>query len=278
MSIAVTGATGFIGRHVIAQLRNRGVDPIAVCRGSAEIQGVTRIARIDLSAASSDVFEAMGRPSTLIHLAWGGLPNYRSLHHFETELPQHYRFLKLAIEGGVQNVLVAGTCLEYGLQSGSLHEGLLPQPVTAYGYAKDALRRQLQYLQLQRPFNLTWARLFYTYGEGQAKGSLLSQLRQAVDSGAKTFDMSQGEQLRDYLPVEDVAGFLVELALSARDNGIVNVCSGRPVSVRRLVEGWIAQHGWSIELNLGRYPYLDYEPLAFWGLDTKLLTCTSRPA
>jgi dTDP-6-deoxy-L-talose 4-dehydrogenase (NAD+) len=82
--------------------------------------------------------------------------------------------------------------------------------------------------------------------------------------------MSGGEQMRDYLPVTEVARAIVSLAMKESDIGIVNVCSGRPVSVRRLVEGWISENGWNIELNLGRYPYPDYEPMAFWGSPEKL--------
>ena len=82
--------------------------------------------------------------------------------------------------------------------------------------------------------------------------------------------MSGGEQLRDYLPVEEVARHLVSLALDAGGHGVVNVCSGTPISIRSLVEGWIAQNGWSIGLNRGHYPYLDYEPMAFWGDRRKL--------
>jgi dTDP-6-deoxy-L-talose 4-dehydrogenase (NAD+) len=82
--------------------------------------------------------------------------------------------------------------------------------------------------------------------------------------------MSRGEQLRDFLPVTTVAQLVAELALTPRDTGIVNVCAGRPTSVRRLVETWIAENGWTLHLNLGRYPYPDYEPLAFWGSRRKL--------
>jgi dTDP-6-deoxy-L-talose 4-dehydrogenase (NAD+) len=82
--------------------------------------------------------------------------------------------------------------------------------------------------------------------------------------------MSGGEQLRDYLPVGQIAERLVSLALTARNNGIVNVCSGIPVSVRELVERWVEQNGWAIRLDLGRYPYPDYEPMAFWGDRRKL--------
>ena len=82
--------------------------------------------------------------------------------------------------------------------------------------------------------------------------------------------MSGGEQLRDYLPVTEVAEHLVSLATEAKNAGVVNVCSGMPTSVRSLVERWIVANGWSIRMNLGHYPYPDHEPLAFWGDATKL--------
>jgi len=50
------------------------------------------VVRLDLAAAPANTFELLERPDVLIHLAWGGLPNYRSLHHFEQELPLQYRF------------------------------------------------------------------------------------------------------------------------------------------------------------------------------------------
>jgi nucleoside-diphosphate-sugar epimerase len=112
------------------------------------------------------------------------------------------------------------------------------------------------------------------YGEGQAPGSLYSQLKQAVTRGERQFNLSGGEQLRDYLPVEQIASYLVALALDRRNAGAVNICSGQPISIRTLVEGWLKENNWQIELNFGHYPYPDYEPMAFWGdrrrLDTIL--------
>ena len=273
MKVAVTGATGFIGRHVLNELARHDVETIAISRHATPGAGGVQL---DIRAASDDAFERIGRPDALIHLAWGGLPNYRSLHHFEQELPAQYRFLSNLIAAGLNNLVVVGTCFEYGMQSGPLSEELPARPDNPYGYAKDSLRRQLEYLRAARPFNLTWARLFYLHGEGQAASSLLPLLRQAVARGDSVFNMSGGEQLRDYLPVSEVARCLVALALKRADHGVVNLCSGRPISVRRLVEGWIAENNWSIELNLGHYPYPDYEPMAFWGdrrkLDTLLET------
>ena len=151
------------------------------------------------------------------------------------------------------------------MQSGPLAADLPTKPDNPYGYAKDTLRKQLDFLQSYTRFNFTWARLFYMYGEGQPGTSLLPKLKETVSKGEQVFNMSGGEQLRDYLPVEEIARQIVHMATSQRDIGVVNICSGKPVSVRKLVEQWIAQYNWDIQLNLGYYPYPDYEPMAFWG-------------
>jgi nucleoside-diphosphate-sugar epimerase len=273
LKIAVTGAGGFVGRHVLAELARHPVTVTAAMREVAKLGDVgqeVRVVELDISHTTAKDYERLGRPDVLIHLAWGGLPNYESLHHFETELPRQYLFLKTLVDAGLPTMLVTGTCFEYGMQSGELPEELLPLPINPYGYAKDVLRRQLEFLRSKHSFALTWARLFYMYGEGQAENSLFSQIRRAVERGDKVFDMSGGEQVRDYLPVTQVASSLVTIALQRANFGVVNVCSGKPISVKKLVQGWIKNYGWSIGLNLGYYPYSSHEPMAFWGNASRL--------
>jgi len=108
------------------------------------------------------------------------------------------------------------------------------------------------------------------YGVGQSPKSLLSQLEKALADNEDSFNMSGGEQIRDYLPVEKVAEYIVKIALQTQINGIVHCCSGQPISVRKLVEDYLEERGANITLNLGYYPYTDYEPMCFWGDTTKL--------
>ena len=82
--------------------------------------------------------------------------------------------------------------------------------------------------------------------------------------------MSGGEQLRDYLPVEKIAEYIVKIALQKKVTGIINTCSGKPVSIKKLVNDYLAKKSKNIELNLGYYPYPEYEAMEFWGGTDKL--------
>jgi len=269
LKIAVVGATGFIGRHVVTELLKYDVDIVATYYSSkSKLISPSKVhwLNFDIGKSSDNIFSELGKPDVLIHLTWSGLPNYNSPHHYETELPNQYDFLRKMILGGLKSVVIAGTCFEYGMQSGPLSADMETEPNNSYGFAKDVLRKQLEYLQLKYEFKITWARLFYMYGEGQSEASLLPQLRKAVKERRNSFKMSGGEQLRDYLPVTEVAKQLVLLAQKSKNIGIVNICSGKPKSVRSLVEQWVSENDWNIQLELGYYPYPDYEPMEFWGV------------
>ena len=275
MKILVTGATGFIGMHVVQELLASTHTIIATGRRTDfQMDGVSRdklsYIPCDLNETRPDYCSFFGFPDSVIHLSWEGLPHYRERYHFERNLPANYNFLKSLVEGGVSNVTCVGTCLEYGMRNGPLSEDMQPWPSTAYALAKDCLRRFLDQLREQRRFSFKWVRLFYTYGAGQNKSSLLEQLETAIKNEATQFDMSKGDQLRDYLPVEKVAQNVVKIALQSRVEDAINCCRGAPISIRQLAENYLTARGVQMKLNLGVFPYPDYEPMAFWG-DTRKL-------
>lgn len=276
-SILVTGATGFIGNYVVETLLGAGYSVIASSSsrkkaGSFRWFPEVKYIEFDLASfeADLDYFSFFGRPDAMIHLAWEGLPNYKAAFHCEINLPRHFSFLKNMVVHGLPDLSVTGTCFEYGMHEGVLSEDMPPDPANPYALAKDTLRKQMEELQQVSSFGFKWIRLFYMYGRGQNPKSLLSQVQKALDEKAAVFNMSGGAQVRDYLPVEKVAQYIVRIALQNKINGIVNCCSGEPVTVKKLVEDYLKEKKATLQLNLGYYPYTDYEPMAFWGSTAKL--------
>jgi nucleoside-diphosphate-sugar epimerase len=279
MQILVTGATGFIGNYVVARLLQLGHAVIASSAHAAKAATIpwyqqVRYVPFDFNGFDNniDYFTFFGKPDRMIHLAWEGLPNYKSDFHTEVNLPRHKALLQNMIGNGLIDLTVTGTCFEYGMQEGALQEDMEVFPANPYAIAKNELRLYLQDLSAEKGISFKWARLFYMYGNGQNPNSLLSQLERALANGDEQFNMSGGEQVRDFLPVEKVAEYIVSIALQNRVTGVINCCSGNPVTVNQLVEEYLTKRKETIKLNRGYYPYPDYEPMRFWGDNTKLKT------
>ncbi len=276
MKILVTGATGFIGNHVINILLEMSNDTIIATSSHLEnarhddwYDHVEYIPYDITSQSTEDLFHFFQEPDVVIHLSWGDLSNCKHENHLKEHLFNNYQFITNLVQHGLKDIVISGTCLEYGV-NGSLSEEMLTQPSSTYGIAKDSLRKFVEALQKEYTFHYRWARLFYMYGEGQSERSLLSLVDKAIANGDTQFNMSGGEQLRDYMHVKEVAKDLIFLAKLNHYSGIVNCCSGKPISVRRLVEEHLETKKYTLKLNLGHYPYVDYEPMAFWGNNTKL--------
>lgn len=277
--ILVTGATGFIGNYVIAQLVQQHYQVIASSSNIEKAKAASWFSAVKyISFDLKDFKEATNYaayfdfPDAMIHLAWEGLPNYKASFHVYENLPRHFAFINNLLSNGLSDITITGTCFEYGMQEGCLSESMETYAANAYAIAKDLLRKKLEELSNKISFHLKWVRLFYMYGTGQNPNSLLSQLDKALANGELVFNMSGGEQERDYLLVEKVAEYIIRIARQNDVTGIINCCSGSPVTIKDFVENYLAKNNQHIQLNLGYYPYADYEPMRFWGDDKKLKT------
>ena len=275
--VLVTGSTGFIGNLVIKELLKKGYVVIATS-SSVETakqfdwfeEVVYRELNFSTLITNINYFTFFEQPDCLIHLAWEGLPNYKSSFHVDDNLPRHVLFLDNLLRNGLKDLTVTGTCLEYGMLQGCLSEEMDVHPIVPYAIAKNMLRNELEEICKYQNVCFKWLRLFYMYGRGQNANSLFAQLEKAIENHEAVFNMSGGEQERDFLPIDKMVSLIVTIALQKEVVGVINCCSGQPIKVKRLVENILSEKGASLKLNLGFYPYTDYEPMSFWGDNSKL--------
>ena len=277
MKFLVTGANGFIGQYIVSSLLKLSHTVVATGRGenkNFQLQSNSNFKykcyEMVTEKTSENLLEYFDFPDAVIHLAWEGLPNYNENFHISKNVPSSFNLLSNLIDNGLNNITIAGTCMEYGNQEGKLNEMISCNPNTSYSIAKNKLRLKLLAFQKEKLFNLKWVRIFYMFGKGQNEKSLFYQLDNAIKLNNETFNMSKGDQLRDFLPVEVVAKYLISIAEKNDNIGIINCCSGKPIKVIDFVKSYINQQKSSIKINPGFYPYSDIEPKCFWGDNTKL--------
>ena len=273
MKVALTGGTGFIGQHVRKLLAKSEHEVFLLVRKHAKIAELganEKFVIADISEDRENWFDYLDQPDVLLHLAWGGLPNYLDNYHVEVELPIQSKFLSKVVASGLPKLVVAGTCYEYGLATGALSESQETNPNTPYGVAKNHLRKSLSDLRSEFEFELTWGRIFYPYGDGQSEVSIYSQLRASMLNGDQHFKMGSGKQVLDFISVEKVVSALVFLTTRCAGVGLVNIGSGEPQSVLDFVQSQIRALGAQIEPLVGALPDRNFESQAFWADTQKL--------
>jgi|TARA_B100000780_G_C21070099_1_gene430541 nucleoside-diphosphate-sugar epimerase len=272
MKISIIGGTGFLGNNLIEALLDKNFKLLVTGTNKSKAKKYSwykevEFVELDLNQNENIIlFKKIASSDKLINLSWEGLPNYKSLFHYESVLMKQYYFLKKMVQYGIKEIIITGTCMEYGKINGPLDVNMKTDPANPYALAKDTLRKFMFLLKNDYTFRIKWLRLFYMYGKGQSKYSILSQLESAIQKGDKSFNMSMGDQERDYMPVEDVVNEIIKISLNVDKSGIFNVCSGKPITIRKLTENYINSCNASIDLNFGYYPYPDYEAMSFWGV------------
>jgi dTDP-6-deoxy-L-talose 4-dehydrogenase (NAD+) len=279
MKIMITGATGFVGRNLIKRIyKKKGWNILCLVRKKPDLDNLNNIKFHvgDIYSKKLNIYKKYGVPDVLIHLAWSGLPNYQENFHLEKNLPNEKKFLTKGINAGIKQIIITGTCFEYGKLSGKLHENKIGKPNTKYGQAKDLLRKYLEKKQKQKNFTLQWVRLFYVFGSDQNPNSLFPTLQKSIYKKEKYFNIAGGKILRDFININVVAKFLVFLCKNKNLNGIINCCSGNPISIRDFVKIYLKKRNSKIKIRIGKFKKPEHEPEQYWGSTSKMLSSSFK--
>lgn len=233
MKVMLTGATGFVGRYVAKELERQGIEYMSLQRGMAND---ARAIQMDLLGTNEleSLFQGF-EPTHLVHLAWYAEHGK----YWDSGLNLQWiiatkRLVEAFCSSGGQHVVITGTCAEYDWSHGYCVEDVTPlKPKSLYGICKDTTRRIIELTVEKQGVSMSWARVFFPYGPGEASQRLIPSLFSAFKGEVMPFGVN-ASSYRDLLHVEDAARAILACA---QNNflGAVNICSGIPVKISEVV-------------------------------------------
>jgi dTDP-6-deoxy-L-talose 4-dehydrogenase (NAD+) len=270
--VLLTGASGFVGRQVARALLAKGyrltlvLRPGAFSRTGLEDRDVRVVATDDLFAEDADWWQdCLTGVDAVVHAAWYVEPGLYLDSPANVACARGSLTLADAcVRTGVRHFIGIGTCFEYRLPNAHIDADSELGPVTLYASAKLALLRMLENRLLGSGTALSWARLFYLHGEGEHPARLVPSLHRRLKAGERMV-LSSGDKIRDFLDVAE-AGALIARLVETGQEGVVNICSGRPTTIRHIAEEIADRYGRRDLLEFGTAAVHPRDPAAVAGI------------
>lgn len=270
MKILVTGANGFIGSKVINKLFSyANIEVIATDIDNSNIDSRIKFINTNILENNSNWYNFFDNPDICLHCAWRDGFKHNSNCHMH-DLSAHYNFLTNLIDNGLKHVAVMGTMHEVGYFEGAIDENTPCNPLSQYGIAKNALRKSIELYAKEHNCVYQWLRAFYIYSDDDNGNSVFAKLRQATKNGQKTFPFTTGKNKYDFLEVNELVAQICQTILQEKVVGIINCCSGKPISLAKQIEWYIKYYNLNIKLDYGKFLDRPYDSPCIYGDNTKI--------
>ena len=268
-TILVTGAAGYIGRHVVKTALDMGYSVIASDFAFKGVDERAEFCDLPIFSGDKNIYNTLGRPDVCIHLAWRDGFRHNASSHMK-DLSSHVTFLNNMVSGGLPALTVMGTMHEVGYWEGAIEEDTPCNPQSQYGIAKNALRQSLMLSLKDSPCVLHWLRAYYITGDEAHGSSIFAKITQAELDGKETFPFTSGKNQYDFIDLERLSKMIVAASVQNEVNGIINVCTGKPQSLADRVEQFLRDKNYRIKLDYGAFPDRPYDSPGVWGDPAKI--------
>lgn len=268
MKVAVTGANGYIGSHVVNELLKRGHTVIATDMADNNINKQATVVLANIFE-TSDVFQLLGCPDAVIHMAWRNGFNHNNDSHI-IDLPKHWAFTKQIIDASCKSLTVMGTMHEVGYHVGEINENTPCNPMSLYGISKNSLRQMLLTYTADKDISLKWLRAFYVTGDDTKNKSIFAKILEMAAAGQKTFPFTTGVNQYDFTDINTLSQYIAAAATQNKTSGIINVCSGNPIALKDKVEEFIKNNKLDIRPEYGAFPSRKYDSPCTYGNTDKI--------
>ena len=270
MKILVTGANGYIGCKVVKQLCDYNIDVVATDLNNNNIDSRAKYIYANIFEEKDNWYKFFGNPDVCLHLAWRDGVVHNSDKHM-LDLSLHYSFISNIISNGLKQFACMGTMHEIGYFEGAVNEKTACNPLSQYGIAKNALRKSIELLSLKYNCKFQWLRAYYIFGTDECGNSIFCKIRQAVAKGEKRFPFTSGKNKYDFIHIDELATQICYSVIQDKILGIINVCSGIPISLAQKIEWYIKYNNLPIQLEYGKYPDRPYDSPCIYGDNKKIM-------
>jgi nucleoside-diphosphate-sugar epimerase len=250
--ILITGGEGFIGRHLTKYLLELGAHPTLCSRHARPRSDSVDVLQIDLATVDDkgNIFHHY-EFDAVVHLASSGALQKR-YSAITAEVAMVANLFDLLLATSCQKFIFLGSADQYGTSAAPQSEQTPSSPVNMYGLGKSMIDVMIDYALRTTPASIITLRPFSVYGPGQPKHMFISQLLQSCHTG-EAFRMSQGDQLRDFVYVEDVCQAIICALTSDLKKGIYNIGTGVGTRLWDLVQLVLKLTNSDVSIHRGFY-------------------------